>query len=228
LAEGVKRMAVSIGVAPDADWAPHVKGLETPMHDPRAFHGIALGYATTPRGADHNGANVYVEMGSVVYPEINLDGDLCTRQTAGKAYLSAMSQYVGGVLDALTLCFFDGWAYTLPDLTRALNAVTGFDGDLADLIRTGERLWVLKRAINALWGATAADDRLPGRFLAPLPEGPTAGEAPDLATMLREFYALCGLDAAGRPTRARLESLGLSDVAQAIDASEKIQARERG
>ncbi len=218
LAEGVQRAAAALGV-PHADWVPHVKGLEVPMHDPRTYHGLAVGYATCPRGANHNGANVYVEMGSVIYPELNLNGDYVPRESAGKAYLSVMSQTIGGILDALTLCMFDAWAYSLPDLVTALNSVTGFGFDMPELLRTGERLWALKRSISCLLGATAADDRLPKRLLTALADGPTAGTAPALDVMLKEFYALCDLDAQGRPSAARLESLGLADVARLLHAA---------
>ncbi len=158
-------------------------------------------------------------MGSVIYPEIGLDGDLSSRGSSGKARLSALSQFVGGVYDALTLCFFDGWAYSLADLCRALRSVAGFDFSVNELVRAGERIWALKRCINALLGATAADDRLPGRFLTPHTEGPTAGEAPDLTAMLRDFYVFCELDERGCPSRRRLEALGLSDVAGLVHRS---------
>jgi len=219
LAEGVRRVAQQLGLPADVDWAPHVKGLEIPMHDPRAFHGMAVGYATTPRGANHNGANIYIEMGSAVYPEIGLDGELSTRGADGKARLSALSQFIGGVYDALTLCFFDGWAYTVPDLCRAVTSVVGGVYSVDDLMQCGERLWALKRCINTLLGAKAGDDRLPARFLTPHSDGPTAGEAPDLATMLKDFYALCDLDARGCPSAARLASLGLQDVARLVHAN---------
>jgi aldehyde:ferredoxin oxidoreductase len=213
LAEGVKRAAVRLGVAADADWVPHVKGSELPMHDPRCYYGVGLGYATSPRGANHNAANVYIELGSAIYPEMGLDGDLSSRRTEGKAFLSAMSQRLGCVVDALTLCFFDSWGYTLEEMCQALNCVAGFDYDVAELARSGERLWALKRSISNLLGATAADDRLPGRLLTPLADGPTAGSAPDLPAMLREFYEICDIDEKGRVSRERLESLGLGDVA---------------
>jgi aldehyde:ferredoxin oxidoreductase len=74
----------------------------------------------------------------------------------------------------------------------------------------------MKRGINTLLGATADDDRLPARLLTPHQDGPTAGESPDLATMLAEFYAVCDLDARGCPSRARLQSLGLDDLASAV------------
>ncbi|MFX1392895.1 MAG: aldehyde ferredoxin oxidoreductase family protein, partial [Promethearchaeota archaeon] len=44
LADGVKIMAEKFGVDPDL--AAHVKGLEMPMHDPRAYLGQALTYMT--------------------------------------------------------------------------------------------------------------------------------------------------------------------------------------
>jgi aldehyde:ferredoxin oxidoreductase len=183
------------------------------MHDPRCFYGIGVGYATSPRGANHNAANVYVELGSVIFPEVGLDGDLSSRRTEGKAFLSAMSQRIGCVVDALTLCIFDSWGYTLEDMCRALNSVTGFDYDVPELVRAGERIWALKRSITSLFGATAADDRLPGRLLAPHVDGPIAGSAPDLPSMLKDFYEICGLNEAGRVSSERLQSLGLSDVA---------------
>ena len=213
LAEGVRRAAAAMGIADDAEWVPHVKGLEVPMHDPRCYYGVGVGYATSPRGANHNAANVYVELGSVIYPEVGLDGDVSSRITEGKAYLSAMSQRIGCVVDALALCMFISWAYSLGDLVEALNSVTGFSYDVPQLMQTGERLWALKRGISNLLGATAADDRLPQRLLTPLQDGPTAGTAPDLQTMLAEFYQLCGLDEQGRVSRQRLLSLGLGDVA---------------
>mgnify|MGYP000101974556 CR=1 FL=1 len=39
----------------DPQEAAQVKGLEIPMHDPRAFHGQAVTYATGPRGACSGG-----------------------------------------------------------------------------------------------------------------------------------------------------------------------------
>lgn len=51
LGRGTRAMAAELGVDPEL--AAHVKGLEMPMHDPRAFAGQALSYATGPRGACH-------------------------------------------------------------------------------------------------------------------------------------------------------------------------------
>ena len=39
--------------------AVQVNGLETPMHDPRGFSGMAIAYATSPRGACHMSCDMY-------------------------------------------------------------------------------------------------------------------------------------------------------------------------
>ncbi len=50
LADGVKRIAARYGAD---DLAVHVNGLEPAAHDPRALSGMAVIYATSPRGACH-------------------------------------------------------------------------------------------------------------------------------------------------------------------------------
>ncbi len=66
LAEGTRAASEKYG---GTEFAIHVKGMECPMHDPRALWGMALTYATTIRGACHCAdANLYAEMG-LVHPQ---------------------------------------------------------------------------------------------------------------------------------------------------------------
>ena len=55
LAEGVAQASKQIGKSSER-YAVHAKGLEYPGYDPRATFGMALAYATSERGADHNRA----------------------------------------------------------------------------------------------------------------------------------------------------------------------------
>ena len=48
LAKGVKQMAAELGVDPEE--AAHVKGLEFPMHDPRAYQGAFHHLRALPQG----------------------------------------------------------------------------------------------------------------------------------------------------------------------------------
>jgi aldehyde:ferredoxin oxidoreductase len=52
LADGVRAAAARIGQGAEA-FAIHVKGMEMPYHDPRAFVSMAANYATANRGACH-------------------------------------------------------------------------------------------------------------------------------------------------------------------------------
>jgi aldehyde:ferredoxin oxidoreductase len=113
--------------------------------------------------------------------------------------------------NALGLCKFMAMSRLDPTRTvELLNAATGWDWGVDDLLRTGERQFNLKRLINLRLGITAEDDRLPRRFLTePRPTGAAAGVVPDLDVMLPIYYELRGWDAQGRPTRETLGRLGL-------------------
>jgi len=52
LADGSKKASKKIGNDSEK-FLVEVKGLEVPMHDPRAFHGLGLAYAVSNRGACH-------------------------------------------------------------------------------------------------------------------------------------------------------------------------------
>ncbi|MDT8273719.1 MAG: aldehyde ferredoxin oxidoreductase C-terminal domain-containing protein, partial [Desulfomonilia bacterium] len=65
LSQGTLAMAREFGR--DEGEAAQVKGMEMPMHDPRAFHGMAISYATGPRGACHLKGDYYtVDLGTAV------------------------------------------------------------------------------------------------------------------------------------------------------------------
>ncbi len=215
LAEGSAAVAARLGPAA-AEFEVTVKGVELAMHSPRAYHGLAIGYATAPRGACHNAANVYLMMGGVLYPELGVEEGLPEQSSEGKAHLSAVGQDYACIQNAASFCMLNNLNFTVTEVAEALVAISGFPYTVAEIAQAGERLWQLKHGINLLLGATAADDRLPPRLLQPLADGPTAGSVPDMALMLSEFYALRDLDAAGRPSRARLAQLGLDALADVL------------
>jgi aldehyde:ferredoxin oxidoreductase len=82
-------------------------------------------------------------------------------------------------------------------------------------MRSGERGWNIKRAINNRMGLTAANDKLPKALLEPYKEGGSEGFVPDLEGMLFAYYAARGWDEeSGKPSKVKLAELGLNDVAQ--------------
>ncbi len=265
------------------EFAIHVKGLECPMHDPRALWGMALTYATSIRGACHCAdANLYTEMGSFSHAEQGVKRTFPFR-AKGKGAQTAASQVKSTLNGSLVMCDYvlvaanDKLAY----IKDVVNAVTGFTLSVQDVIDMGHRIWYLKRSFGNLCGATREDDRLPQRIIEPHDDGPTASMTvalyptmlsmgplgmirnekvmkflsnmsmkylfPNIGTMFRilsffpgfrgidgsnlsererrtvpfrqmldEFYQVRDIDQQGRPSRARLESLGMQDVAEIL------------
>jgi aldehyde:ferredoxin oxidoreductase len=212
LAEGTLRLAQELAVDPGE--AAQVKGLEMPMHDPRAFYGMAISYATAPRGACHLRGDYYgVELGGAV-PELQVvPGDKF--QVEGKAESAARFQHFKELFDALLVCKFA--PLTLTQISEFLNHVTGWGITVEDLGKAGERSLNLKRAISNRLGVTREHDGLTRINLTALTEGNTEGKSPDMEALLREYYAFRSWDwDTGKPTREKLLDLGLKEAAEEL------------
>ncbi len=183
LAEGSSALARHYGVP---DLAVTVNRLEVPMHDPRAFSGMAVTYALSPRGACHMQGDMYgVDTGQGPAMELGiLPGDRF-EDTEEKGRIAARQQVWRSVYNALTLCQFQNPGVDL--LLRALNAATGWGWQGEDLLAAGRRILALKRTLNQRRGLTRADDRLPSLLTQPL-SGGTEGHVPNLQDMLVGAY----------------------------------------
>lgn len=207
VADGVQRMGERYGRQDDA---AHVKGLEVPMHDPRAFAAMGLAYATSPRGACHNKSDVWAADFGMGNPDIGVAPS--DRFDDDKANLVYVTQNWRASTDSLGLCHFA--MVPVQDLLDIINAATGWKMDMDELMRTGERIFQLQRAMGCRLGVTAEDDRLPDIIMRPLQDGGTEGHVPNMKKMILEYYALRGWDTAtGKPLPERLISLDMTDIA---------------
>ncbi len=212
LAEGSARLAARLG--PEAGKYLHaVKGLEMPAHSARALKGMSIGYATGTRGGSHHDAR----------PTPQYAPDFDRRSPEGKAAWAIRSQNFTAVDDSLVLCRFTsergGYGmYLNESYVRMINAATGWDLDLPELERIGERICTLERAFNVREGVSKKDDTLPWRVQhEPIPDGPSKGTfcpPEELDRMLDEYYALRGWSKDGIPTPERLRALGLEFAIQ--------------
>ena len=212
IGELLSRGSRQFGAAFDAeDEAVQVNGLEVAYHDPRGVSGMALSYATSPRGACHNQSDYFfVDFG---HTNEKLGIEYFDRHAqAEKAANVAKHQDWRTFFNSAVMCIF---ANVDPQMQVDLvNAACGYEWTLADMMRSGERAWNLKRAINNRMGLTRANDKLPKALLEPYLEGGSAGYVPSLEEMLATYYSIRGWDPlTGKPTREKLVSLGLSNVA---------------
>ena len=205
LGEGVKALAERVGQGSD-HFAPHVKGLELGMYDPRGSTGMALVFAIANRGGCHHsqGYTVREEMASGTRFDYSGKGRL-VRNLAQSRILVDSATYCGFLTDTVD------WA-----IPEALSAATGIDfsgemlREISDRITNLERLFVLRE------GCRPQEDTLPMRFFdEPLPDGPVQGHQVDRMAfegMRREYYEECGWGQDGIPKGETLKRLNLLPI----------------
>ena len=208
LAEGVRSAADKIGGTAN-EFAVHVKGLEPPAHDPRAKMTVAVGFATSNRGACHLQAFTHdFEEGEVI-EDLGSPGLTDRFIPEGKAENVFRMQNLMSMFDSLTACKFGLFGgLTVRPLTELLNHVTGWDFNENEFMKTGDRLYCLKRMYNVRLGVSRKDDNLPPRLLVHKRGGGT-NALPPINVMLNEYYKYRGWDEFGIPTRERLRELDL-------------------
>jgi aldehyde:ferredoxin oxidoreductase len=209
LAQGSKRFGAHFGAEEEA---VQVNGLEVAYHDPRGVSGMAISYATSPRGACHNQSDYFFVDWGHSHEELGIEF-FSRHAQAEKAANVARHQDWRTMFNALVMCIF---ANVEPEMqVKLVNAACGLDWSVEDMMKFGERSWNLKRAINNRLGLTAQHDKLPKALLTPLSDGGSAGFVPEIKEMLTAYYRHRGWDeATGRPTRGKLIELGMEDVAR--------------
>ncbi len=203
-----------------------VKGAEAPAHMPQAKRSLGLIYAVNAFGADHQSSehDPYYEEGVA---DLNLNrlkmiglgnpqpGYSLTTEKVRFAYLT---QVFYSMLDSVELCqFVYGPAWTLygpAETVTMINAVTGWDVTVDELMAVGERRLNLFRIFNAREGLDRKDDKLPKKFFKALGgAGPTAGIAlthEEIEIAKDAYYKLAGWTENGIPTSQTMERLDIA------------------
>ena len=209
LAEGSYRLADRYG---HPELAPVSKKQEFPGYEPRGCQAMGLAYATSPIGGSHmRGDPAYFELFGVPKP-------MDPHQWEGKAKVTKAYQDLSAVIDSAGLCiFFAVRNLAAKDLGVApvgileyLNAATGADYTLKELMEAGQRIINAERMFLARAGFTRKDDSLPKRLTEePAPTGPAKGMVCHLEEMLEEYYQVQGWTEDGIPGDEVLSRLGL-------------------
>ena len=182
-----------------------VKKQAFPAYDARGAQGMAVGYATSNRGACHlRGYTISAEV-------FGLPQKMDPFATEGKAATAKAFQDVTSFVDSTGMCLFTTFGIGAPEIHAMLEAATAQGYTLDECVKIGERIWNMERQFNLNAGFTAKDDTLPPRILhEEIPEGPAKGKVARLGQMLPEYYQLRGWDKGGVPTPAKLKELALA------------------
>lgn len=205
MAEGSQHVAREAGVP---ELAVTVRGMEIPMHDPRAFHGQAVSYVLSSRGACHMQGDMYsVDTGQVDLESLRIEPGDRLESSEAKGRMAVRHMIWRTLYNALDWCQFQNPGTDL--VVDAVNAVTGWALSLDELMSTGKRILAVKRWINQQRGSTAEEDCLPPALLVPLDDGGTLGTVPDMRAMLAGAYDELGWDAEGYVSEETLHALGV-------------------
>jgi len=189
LGEGTLRFARSVG---GEAFAVHVRGLDFPAHDPRAFFANAVAYATSHRGADHLSSFAHVFQRVVSLPELGYPEPVHRQDAAATPALVVTGQNLMSWYDSLKCCkflFFGGVKPT--HIWNWYRFVTGRSVSMEELMETGERIFLQKRLFNLACGSGPWDDKMPPRMLElPRDIGTEVKSIPPFQDMLAEYYRL--------------------------------------
>ena len=194
LADGVNVAAEKIGKGAEK-YAVHIGGEELGMHDPKL-----VGYG----GGTGSAARYQMDATP-------------GRHTAG----FGPSGFRNLVLNAAGVCFFGffGARGGTDYLREFLNAVTGIERSDEEMLKVGERIANIRHVFNLREGINPLKLKVHPRITGNPPQtaGPLAGITADIEA--QNFWNLGALDwdrVTTKPSKAKLLSLGLKDVAEAL------------
>lgn len=227
LAEGSLRAGQSLGNGAEK-YAMQTRGVEIAMHDGRAKSGVGMGYAVGAIGGDHvvvEHDTDFDEFAPDIYLEQVKSLGLLRRINAKVLNYDKMRNFVYlqnhfSFMDTLTLCvltFAPVRSFTMKALIDMMDAITGWENSLWEVMKVGERRTNLARVYNYREGLRRKDDTLPDRMFEPLKKR----ELEDVQLDRQEFdeaidlyYEMMNWDEEGKPRKGKLVEL---DIAWAID-----------
>jgi aldehyde:ferredoxin oxidoreductase len=220
LAEGSVRAAEKIGNG-TKEFLITSKKQEAPAHMPQAKPTLGVIYAANPFGADHQSSE---HDGSYEdYPERMAQIGLENPQPSlgmneEKVRYAMRTQWAYSAMDSVNVCQFvygPAWhLYDMDQLLSAINAVTGWDVTMDELLELGERRVNMLRAFNAREGIDREQDTLPEKMFKKALKGGVTNDVKvdrqEWKEMMDHYYRLSEWDlATGNPTQEKLERLGI-------------------
>ncbi|MGE0572565.1 MAG: aldehyde ferredoxin oxidoreductase family protein [Dehalococcoidia bacterium] len=215
-ADGVKVAGEKLGRGSEAH-AMHIGGQELPMHDPKLQPEYHTTYKLDPTPGRHTQYEGNKRIGTV--PAAPAD----RRVYSGRGeHHKGASEYMH-VVNSGGMCQFVMMAANTANIPEWFNAVTGWDMNLDEIMEVGERISNLRMAYEVREGGNprkrAVPTRISGQTTEATHAGPLQGVVLDTETLEKEFLAACDWDTETcKPSAAKLNALGLKEVAEALHA----------
>lgn len=222
LAEGSKRAAEKFGKGAEK-YAMHVKGQEMPAHDPRFKGMMAIGYAVSTVGADHQrtehddcygpGAPEWLtEQAKVLGLLEQIPIESLAAEKVRMFYYFKLNYGVTASLDICHFTLAPLRVTKLSSIPKLVSAITGWETSLWEIMKAGERKINMFKAFNVREGFGPEDDWLPERMFEGIESGPKKGwkvDRNELREAIDIYYKMMGWDERGVPTREKLIELDI-------------------
>ena len=210
LADGVKKAADIIGKGSE-EYAIHVGGQEFAAHDPRfnLAYGISYRMDATPGRHTQSGEGPHCPG---VMPQDFDPKDVKQRGAAHQIGVSFSHFY-----SCFGLCMFVEGCYSHASvIVDFLNAITGWDLSMNEVLEIGDRITNIRQAFNVREGLNPLTFKTPGRVFGNPPQeaGPHAGVSVAEEALAREYLAFMDwAPETTKPSKKRLSELQMEDVA---------------
>jgi len=159
LADGSRRASEVFGEE-SRKFLVEVKGQEAPMHEPRYKRALGLGYAVSPTGADHmhNMHDTGMRESNIAKLRSVGEYDMVPIDSLGpdkvRLFKSFMQMRI--LANCLCVCMFPPWRVT--EYRDLVQAVTGWDVSMHELVQVAERTLALAKIFNLRSGFGKEDD----------------------------------------------------------------------
>ena len=223
LADGFKIAIEKIGQE-SKYYAIQVKGMSNLHSDERPTPSLALGIATSTRGADHLRSRPAIDLYGL--PEDFLEEIYGApmssdyRSYEGKSRMVWWQELLYAVTDSLGTCKFQTvflavHAPKWEEFSKLIYLVSGMQYTTSQLMEIGERIYTIERIFNNREGFSRKDDALPERYFkeaTPIGLPRVKGRKINrekFEKMLDDYYTLHGWDNNGTPTKETIQKLGI-------------------
>jgi aldehyde:ferredoxin oxidoreductase len=213
-ADGTQKIAEKIKKGSEK-YAINIGGQELAAHDSKYLYAFATAYRMDATPGRHTRCGAMNPPG-LPLPPIPDD----PKVFSGRGEAQKIGMAYNHVVEAIGMCQF---VYgTFPDASvvyEFVNAVTGWDMDMNEALKTGERIAVIRHLFNIREGINPLKFHNPDRAAGKPPKkaGPLAGITLDEETLDREFCEAMDWDnKTTRPSQNKLKELGLYDITMDI------------
>jgi aldehyde:ferredoxin oxidoreductase len=216
LADGPKELAEELG-GEAKNWVVHTKGGTPAQHEWRPLLSQMLRELVASGGMKPQGAGSTEPPADLRYRE--KWGPLDTQQPDGWTRSHLITEQIRQACGIMGACWFalnDKPPDGVQSMLDALNATTGWDVSLDELVDAGHRAIILQSVFGTQRGWIAEHDwqDVGPRFLEPIPDGKYKGFtiAKWLPDLVYEYYRISGRhEKTGRPYMDTLQKLGLEE-----------------